>query len=81
MHKAEKVAEELYGIKLRNWQAGISWDLKNGKGVMCVVGTGEGKMMIVVMYAALFGDTCTLFISPLIALIESRVRILNHEIN
>ncbi|KAF8417776.1 hypothetical protein EV426DRAFT_577969 [Tirmania nivea] len=42
---AERIANELYGFKLKAWQAGIPWDLKNYKDVMCIVGTGSGKTM------------------------------------
>ncbi|KAF8451277.1 hypothetical protein BGX38DRAFT_1269535 [Terfezia claveryi] len=71
--RAKSIAEELYQIKLKDWQAGIPWDLKKGKDVICVVGTGAGKTMIVVMYSALFGGDYILFISPLVALMESQV--------
>lgn len=71
--QAKQMASDLYAIELRNWQAGIPWDLNRGRDVMCVVGTDQGKTMIAVCYASMFPSDYILFISPLVALMESQV--------
>ena len=41
------MAKDLYGVDLREWQAGIPWDLRRGRDVMCIVATGQGKTMVI----------------------------------
>ena len=70
---AHNAAQDLYQVSLREWQAGIPWDLKAGNDVMCVVATGMGKPMVAVVYATLFPKNHILFVSPLNALQEEQV--------
>lgn len=70
---AKRIGYDLYRIQLRDWQAGIPWDLKEGHDVMCVVATGQGKTMVASIYSALFPHNFIVFISPLVALIEEQV--------
>lgn len=71
--EAKELAKDLYGINLREWQAGIPWDLRKGRDVMCIVATGQGKTLVTSIFTGLFKEAYVLFISPLIALMESQV--------
>lgn len=75
VHQAKEMAQGLYGVSLHEWQAGIPWDLRRGQDVMCVVATGKGKTMITSIFAGLFKSAFILYISPLIALMESQVSV------
>lgn len=71
--RAKTIAQDLYGMTLREWQAGIPFDLSKGRDTMCVMGTGQGKTMVAVTYAIMNPKSCILFVSPLVALMESQV--------
>ena len=71
--EAKDLAKDLYGVNLREWQARILWDLPKGRHVMCIVATGQGKTMVTSIFNGLFMVAYVLYISPLIALMESQV--------